>query len=379
MRRYLIAIAMLLLSLSATAFAQDYSLTPFRKFFDVAGISVNVPTVIEVPLQKAKFDRTDFAVLNTETKTFEPWLLMQQIEPSRYRVSAQDTEGANMFDGDANTYTQFDVPINGTSTAEIALTSTTPVTSTELTFLLDRYVALPLTIQIEVLEPEGKKIVVAEKKMDATTVRFPKTTATSWFVTLKHAQPLRIGEIRLVDENLKDSTRAIRFLAQPGNTYQIYFDSDRPVQIPTPEAPNLRLDDDVKKVSEPDAKDNPNYVIADTDADTVADILDNCVQVANSDQLDVNTNGRGDACDDFDKDGMINSIDNCQTIPNRAQTDTDADGIGDECDDEESRITEKYDWVPWVGMGGAAVVLLGLIIVTIMKPRPPSGGEREIR
>jgi hypothetical protein len=40
--------------------------------------------------------------------------------------------------------------------------------------------------------------------------------------------------------------------------------------------------------------------------------------------------------------------------------DTDSDGIGDVCDTEESRITEKNAWLPWAGMGFAAVVLVGL-------------------
>jgi len=38
--------------------------------------------------------------------------------------------------------------------------------------------------------------------------------------------------------------------------------------------------------------------------------------------------------------------------------------VGDECDGEESRLTERYTWVPWVGMGLAALVLVGLFAVT---------------
>ncbi len=79
----------------------------------------------------------------------------------------------------------------------------------------------------------------------------------------------------------------------------------------------------------------------------------------------MNNNGRGDACDDFDKDGRINSVDNCPNKPNRDQKDTDVDGIGDVCDQEESRITEKYVWLPWAGMGFAALIIMGLFMVTI--------------
>ena len=86
--------------------------------------------------------------------------------------------------------------------------------------------------------------------------------------------------------------------------------------------------------------------------------MDNCISTINPDQIDVNRNGRGDACDDFDQDGLINTRDNCPNIPNRNQIDTDGDKIGDVCDNEESRTTEKYPWLPWVGIGFAGLVLV---------------------
>src|SRR6185436_12092082 len=108
---------------------------------------------------------------------------------------------------------------------------------------------------------------------------------------------------------------------------------------------------------------NTAYVPADSDGDSVRDTLDNCVSVSNYTQDDVNRNGRGDACDDFDRDALINSKDNCPNIANYDQRDTDSDGVGDVCDGEESRITEKYPWLPWVGIGAAALVLLTLFVL----------------
>ena len=49
---------------------------------------------------------------------------------------------------------------------------------------------------------------------------------------------------------------------------------------------------------------------ADGDADGVADPSDNCVAVANADQLDGDRDGFGDACDcDYDNDGSVDEDD----------------------------------------------------------------------
>ncbi len=76
---------------------------------------------------------------------------------------------------------------------------------------------------------------------------------------------------------------------------------------------------------------------ADSDADGVADILDNCPEVANSDQKDADENGQGDACQtsgDIDSDGVADLQDNCPEESNADQLDADDDGIGDVCDDD---------------------------------------------
>lgn len=78
---------------------------------------------------------------------------------------------------------------------------------------------------------------------------------------------------------------------------------------------------------------------ADTDADGVLDILDNCPDLANADQLDTDLDGLGDACDsspldglDADADGVVDSLDNCIEVPNADQLDADGDDVGDACD-----------------------------------------------
>jgi len=83
-------------------------------------------------------------------------------------------------------------------------------------------------------------------------------------------------------------------------------------------------------------------VVIDRDSDGVLDEQDNCPDVANTGQDNLDADAQGDACDacsyvfgpalDRDGDGIAASADNCPAADNAEQDDADADGIGDVCD-----------------------------------------------
>ncbi len=337
----------------------------YRQFLDIGTINITVPTVVEVPITQNFLERFDIALLNTTTGKFEPYHMMVTSKVKHISLSAEGPNGQirEITDGNTSTFADFQLPEDVQGSAQIVLRGTTAITSTSLSVLLDNYVALPKTIEIRTLNNGKEQILVAKSIMESQTVRFPKTTADTWIITLTYGQPLRIAELHLGQENMTSlHARSVRFLAQPSHEYRMYLDPDRYVMIPVGEAGNLSSNDNIRILSTFPLQQNSVYTIADTDGDGIADMRDNCVQTSNVDQEDIDENGRGDVCDDFDRDGHINLGDNCPLAPNRSQVDTDADGVGDICDSEESRITEKYAWLPWTGMGFAALVLIVLTI-----------------
>lgn len=85
-----------------------------------------------------------------------------------------------------------------------------------------------------------------------------------------------------------------------------------------------------------------NGAAADYDQDGVPDTQDNCMLVVNADQADLDHDHIGDACDrDLDGDGIVDKVapgddkaqvDNCPTVPNQFQEDSNGNGVGDACE-----------------------------------------------
>ena len=341
----------------------------FRQYHLTGRLDISVPTVTVVPINDSLWlERSDFAVLDTTTNKFQPNLVVQEMDSeSKFTsTSPMATPGTDRFmkDGDYSTYAEFNLTDDNASEAVFTLRANALTPSSRLTMALDNYVALPVAIEIRALTAAGEKIVVAKTDLKSTTVNFPETSASTWLIKLFYSQPLRITELNLTQKDII-AGRSLRFLAQPKHEYAVYFNPDRFTRIPVGESSDLSNGNDLLKISPLTPLSNPEYRVADIDNDGIADIRDNCVSISNPDQLDINANGRGDSCDDFDKDSVMNIKDNCVNNPNYRQEDTDNDGLGDVCDNEESRLTERFSFLPWVGIIIAAGIMLTLIVVIV--------------
>lgn len=99
----------------------------------------------------------------------------------------------------------------------------------------------------------------------------------------------------------------------------------------------LDSDDNCKDIYNPFQKDIDSDwkwdMCNDVDKDWIIWYKDNCKYVGNSDQKDINVNWIGDKCEfDVDEDWIFDTIDNCRYDKNPNQRDIDKDWIWDICD-----------------------------------------------
>lgn len=88
---------------------------------------------------------------------------------------------------------------------------------------------------------------------------------------------------------------------------------------------------------------------ADSDGDGIADGRDNCARAANSDQLDSDADGLGNACDfDFNNDGRVDQADGL-LLRNAMATQADDAAFPDAFDVDGDGLVAGTDWEAFVG------------------------------
>ena len=359
-------------NVNAQVNTSEFNGEAFQKVITVPAIGVTVPTVVELPITANQVSQPNFAVIQNSDGQAIPYY-WRQASKIMYVPWYATVEGYGslpaLTDTNSNTVASFPLPSEGIGSIIMQANANVVTTVSALAFNFQKNVQLPLSIKIEMVAGDGgTQRVLAETRMNSATVVFPEVTTNNLIITLTYNQPLRISELTVGQENPATKVNAgLRFLAQPNETYTVFMNPDRSVNTPVSEGGDLRSSIGVIMLAPGRISNNQLYKPFDSDRDGISNDTDNCEAIANPNQSDVNSNGIGDECDDYDRDGVINSIDNCPNLPNSSQMDTDADGLGDECDDEESRLTEKYQWILWAGLGIGFLTLIVLFAIVLRR------------
>jgi hypothetical protein len=334
-----------------------------------------VPTVYEYTLPE-DVEVKDIQIYDVTTQSFQQNLVNTEsyvVKENTVVTTSLTGNAPELRDLDPDTMVDFPLPQSGKGVVDISYSTQENFSSSQLYLQLAENVSRPDTVSVFAEDSYGVEQVILAPSFvrSGRFIKFPLTESNAWRVHIEYRQPLRLVEAGLILDNPERIvTNSIRFLAQPNHEYVFFTNSDRAVSPDTGEVVYLGDSTDTALRTEQIVfSNNSLFVPSDKDGDGIIDVHDNCVSVKNTDQLDIDDSGTGDACDDFDKDGQINSLDNCPDDPNRGQQDEDGDGVGDVCDDEESRITEKYAWIPWVGLGFAALVLVSMFAIVLRRPK----------
>ncbi|MDA1338130.1 MAG: thrombospondin type 3 repeat-containing protein [bacterium] len=368
--------ATLLFISSTYTFALETPIQPttnsFSKYQEITS-DITIPTVIEMPLVYSQKPNDQYLIIEQDNNQFQPYEIINRDIPTGYSVysDANKINEGNLDDNNPNTYVDYEINSDQTKTSvSWKLIYTEPISSNSFFYNLDINSRSPINITIEKVDENYNLITTLVKEQVASnTIKFPTTSSQYWKVNMTFSQPLRVNEMGFITTT-KTTKNYLRFLARPGKEYLVYSEPTSYVNINMSEKGNLANASEVKSIQQPFIYSNNINKESDYDLDGIFNSVDNCIYLSNPTQDDINTNKIGDACEDFDNDTISNSIDNCPDQPNKNQIDTDGDGVGDHCDTEESRLTEKIKWLPWLGLIIGFTVVFGLLITTVKTNKP---------
>ncbi len=347
---------LLLLSSFVVSFAQtkvsDLSLYKHVQFIKV--LEVEQPAIVEIQNlnQSGNYIVIDDngEAIQQQSQTIRETKIIPPLRVEGCTSTCSDAEA--LLDGNEETTFDFALSSSGVQRGRIKIVYANPLETDSVVFRATRDSYMPTSFTLMI---DGERIL---NTIQGGSARFPKMMTQTVDIEFEYNQPIRFTEVGVGLNKEEEVSNVVRFVYQPKMKYTLYLDSPTGRENVPPSAINLFAKNKEVDIVLEEIRKNPLYKERDSDSDGVVDSIDNCVMQGNADQKDGNGNGVGDVCDDYDYDGLATYRDNCPEILNPDQKDSDGDGLGDVCDGEESRITEKYGWMPWV----VFVAVLGAIL-----------------
>ncbi len=408
-----LVISLITIATGSVALAYKANLEQKGAFESIMKLAKNkfvVPTMIDVPIKFKSEKKRSVLVVNSSNEIV-PATVIKKVNNSRLILTATDSfrssNSNKMVDGNKKTFVEFPFIENGgkytifnnrvvlrssvngdeqimhseekytggkntsgnkrQNVVSIDIASNRVFRANSLVISFDKNIEKPTRIRIIAIKNDGsEQVLLPETFFNRNQINFPEANTNHYRIILHYIKPLRISEIKFYEKGAPQKIdNLVRFVAQPGEAYNIYYNADKYVNTKVKELPNFFTNQTVKLVNNRMIIVNPLYKKGDLDNDGIVDGKDNCINVVNPDQIDKDGNGVGDACEDFDYDGILNANDNCPRIANRMQKDRDFDGIGDKCDNTESRFMERNSWIVYVVLAFVFFTIIGLMIKVI--------------
>lgn len=339
----------LCLLIPTLVYAAD-DVSSFRTVRSIDELSVTRPTVVEI---SGITSASGYAIVDDTGEIVPTQQHVNRMFISPTQVIActgvECTPAPNLSDNDSSSTFDFPLLAEGIHKGKITIVYANPLLTNSFFFRATQDSYMPTSFSLSI---DGKRVL---NRLSGDQAVFPEMMAQKIEVEFDYYQTLRFTEVG-AGANFEESNK-LRFVYEPGRRYSLYTDSREGGAFAPGPAIDLFSKTGARMAVLGYPSSNPQYLESDMDKDQIPDIRDNCPFIPNPDQADGDGNGIGDMCDDYDFDGIATHKDNCPQVVNPDQVDTDKDGKGDVCDDEESRMTEKYPWMPWV--------IVGLVFATL--------------
>ncbi len=360
--KYFFLICGLLITGFVSAQTDDFSRFERKTIIPISGIT----TAKVVRFQSAADYGQNTVLLNQEgTVISHSWNKKdEKIQQKNYLVASvsSEFEGSKnaLIDGDFKTSFTFSPVQEGAKTATFSFPKKSEISG--ILIRLDNNVLPPSKMSVRADFGDGKLLPLLDSIPFSSRLSFSKIFVTRIEVSFDTPHFLRINEIQLLSQEEVLKKDELIFFAEEGQPYTLYSHAHFGHQYFSPEVYQpLHVDNKTPLFDMPSSQDN-NSFNKDFDGDGLSDAIDLCPKIKDSQNTDIDKNGRGDLCEDPDLDAILSYEDNCPFIHNPQQQDQDLDKVGDKCDTEENRTTENSPYLLW-GIFGFIALILGFLVV----------------